>query len=602
MPLHAAVERQLGEMRSLSGVRLPRLRSVSGLFLWVFAGVRELIVEVAAWSAVSALVVLGAVFVTQELFEPGRPLVSGLLLTAVFLALKLAQAVIEYHNLRRRLQVHRAVQAALFLLLNRKLASIAPEGRERLSKGQLKTLLSSDVESIEDFLSAALQQFVPLLVSCMVLVPALCLVSGTAGLVGLAAALFIVPIAMLGAAVIERCQKKAQAEQDKLATAIGEWVKNIRLVRFLGWERAIEGEISGKLGRYIVMSAIRHAATIAVWAISYSWSTIPLLAILLFAAMKQESVSLMEVFSSFWLLDHIVTQLQWIPYSLSMYGAATAGSKRALELLSQPDLSERIQPVPVGELVPLGEPTAIAFRGVTVRRGESAVLDRVDLEISLRQRTAIVGPVGSGKTTLLEALIGELSVSEGRVEAVFPDGRVLPLWRADVLERLRGSVAYSPQQPFLSNASMRLNIDLSGEASLEDVQMAVLSAQLSQDLALFPRGLDEEVGEAGINLSGGQKQRVSLGRAFLSRRPVLVLDDPLSAVDSTTERALMESILATAKGVVIVSHRLAELERCDRVIVLRDGRVAEDGDPKLLARAPESEFSRFLSALEDHGH
>ena len=122
----------------------------------------------------------------------------------------------------------------------------------------------------------------------------------------------------------------------------GSKVKNIRLVRFLGWERAIEGEISGKLGRYIVMSAIRHAATIAVWAISYSWSTIPLLAILLFAAMKQESVSLMEVFSSFWLLDHIVTQLQWIPYSLSMYGAATAGCKRALELLSQPDLSERI--------------------------------------------------------------------------------------------------------------------------------------------------------------------------------------------------------------------------------------------------------------------
>ncbi len=601
IPLHPAVERQLAKIRSMQVDKSPKLRSVWSLFFWVFGGVRDLIREVALWSGLGALVVLGAVFIARELFQPERPVLSSMLLAALFLGLKLLQAVIDFKNVCRRLQVHRGVQAALFLLVNQKLSDLAPAGREQFSKGQLKTLVGSDVESIEDFLSAALQQFVPLMISCVVLLPALWLVSGRAGLVAMGTALLVLPLALIGAWSVEIFQKKAQAEQDKLATAIGEWVKNIRLVRYLGWSSAVEGEVKHQLGRYIVVSAIRHAAVITVWALSYSWSMLPLLALFLFAASQGDSVSLMEVFSSFWLLDHIVNQLQWVPYSLSMYGSAAAGARRIISLLSQPNLSDIIQAAPEGIEPPLGDPQAVVFRGVTVRHNGKAALDSLNLELLFDQRTAIVGPVGSGKTTLLEVLLGELPVSEGSVDVRFSCGRTAPLWRADAFSRLRSAVSYSPQQPFLSNASMRLNIDLSGESSLEDVQMAVMASQLAQDLALFPRGLEEEVGESGINLSGGQKQRVSLGRVFISRRPILVLDDPLSAVDATTEKALMDSILQAAKGLVMVSHRLAELERCDRVIVLRDGAVAEDGDPKLLASAADSEFSRFLLALEEHG-
>lgn len=600
IPLHPAVERQLAKIRSMGVERSPQIRSVWGLFVWVFGGVRDLIREVALWSGIGALVVLVAVFITRELFQPERPVLSSVLLAALFLGLKLLQAGIDFKNACRRLQVHRGVQAALFLLVNQKLADIAPAGRERFSKGQLKTLVGSDVESIEDFLSSALQQFVPLVISCVVLLPALWLVSGTAGLVGMGTALVVLPLALLGAWSVEIFQKKAQFEQDRLTTAIGEWVKNIRLVRFLGWGRAVEREVNDQLGRYIVISAVRHAAVIIVWALSYSWSMLPLLALFLFASSQGESVSLMEVFSSFWLLDHIVTQLQWVPYSLSMYGSAAAGAHRILDLLSQPNLSDALKPAPEGVELPLGEPMAVVFKGVTVRHNHRTALNSLNLELFLDQRTAIVGPVGSGKTTLLEALLGELPISDGEIDVRFSCGRTAPLWRADACSRLRSAVAYSPQQPFLSNASMRLNIDLSGQASLEDVQMAVMASQLAQDLALFPRGLEEEVGESGINLSGGQKQRVSLGRVFISRRPIFVLDDPLSAVDSTTEKALMDAILLAARGLVMVSHRLAELERCDRVLVLRDGGIAEDGDPKQLANRAESEFSRFLLALEEH--
>ena len=149
---------------------------------------------------------------------------------------------------------------------------------------------------------------------------------------------------------------------------------------------------------------------------------------------------------------------------------------------------------------------------------------------------------------------------------------------------------------------MRNNIDLSATTSSDDVNMALLAAQLNEDLATFPRGLEEEVGESGINLSGGQKQRVSLARAFLSKRPFLFLDDPLSAVDPRTEGLLMKSIIEHGRGVLLVSHRLAELERCDRVIVLDNGTIVEDGCPKALACDESSRFSRFLRASETHEH
>ena len=106
------------------------------------------------------------------------------------------------------------------------------------------------------------------------------------------------------------------------------------------------------------------------------------------------------------------------------------------------------------------------------------------------------------------------------------------------------------------------------------------------------------MGETGINLSGGQKQRVSLARAFASQRPIFILDDPLSAVDRQTERALMGEILKATQGLILVSHRLDELQLCDRVLVLKGGRVLEDGSPKTLMLRADSAFNAFLQAAD----
>lgn len=600
--LHPAVARQLRLAHHLDTDRATTLRSKFSLFTNVLSGLRELLIELVWWTVANALIVLAAVLITREVFRTTNSLQAGFILAGIFLVLKILQACIEYRNALRRLQVHRGVQISLYRIINEKLARLAPAGRATISKGQLKTLVGSDVEAIEDFISAALMQWTPVMVSMLVVTPALWYLSGLPGLVALLVAIALIPVAMVGASIVERFQKQAQAEQDKLTTSVGEWVKNIRLVRFLGWGTAIEKEIDHAMWRYILRAALRHTAVLVVWAISYSWSMFPLLAIFALSLTRTQPLNLIEVFSSFWLLDHLMNQLQYIPHSLSLYGSASAGADRVVHLLSQPELQESILPAEDKKVSPGVSPIKLILNDVTVRYGSNDALHHVSVTLLLNERTAIIGSVGSGKSTLLEVLIGELPVSTGHIEVEFSDGSRGPLWRRDVYTALRSAIAYSPQQPFLSNAPMRDNIDLSGTASREEVEMAVYLAQLEDDIALLPHGLAEEVGESGINLSGGQKQRVSLGRAFMSTRSIFVCDDPLSAVDTSTEEQLLQTILPHTSGLIMVSHRLSVLTRCDRVIVLQSGQIVEDGNPAVLAATPNSHVSRFLEALEHHEH
>ena len=484
--------------------------------------------------------------------------------------------------------------------MNTKLIRIAPAGRAKFTKGQLKTIVGSDVGAIEDFLSAALSQFVPLIVSSLILIPAIYMVSGAIGLIGLPILFLVVPIASIGAWLVELTQRRSLAEQDRFATAVGEWVKNIRLVRFLGWSDAVECEVISIMKRVVKWTALRGCVVESVWAVTHSWSTIPLIVIIALSSMQQTPLNLVEIFSSFWLLDSLYSRIQHIPSTLTRYGSAIAGAHRLLGLLSEGDIDQLLEEAPSKSQHLSEAPNRIVLRNLSVTYNGKNALDALYLELRLDQRTAIVGSVGGGKTTLLEVLVGELPPTSGEIFLCFPSGEY-PLWRADIYQQWRGKIAYSPQQPFLSNTSLRDNLDISGSRSAEEVEMAVAASQLNDDLALFPNGLAEEIGESGINLSGGQKQRVSLARAFISKRPILVLDDPLSAVDPRTENLLMDAILEHGKGVILVSHRLAELERCDRVLVLEEGRIVEDGEPRALAQLPESRFSSFLRAVEAHG-
>jgi ABC-type multidrug transport system fused ATPase/permease subunit len=214
--------------------------------------------------------------------------------------------------------------------------------------------------------------------------------------------------------------------------------------------------------------------------------------------------------------------------------------------------------------------------------GESDVLEGVNLEIAAGEIVAVCGPTGSGKTSLLNLLPRFYDPTGGHVRVGGVDTRDL------AIEELRRDVALVTQRPVLFSVTLRENL-LSGreDATWDEVLAACVAAGVDAFAEELPDGYDTLIGERGVNLSGGQRQRVALARALVTGARVVVLDDPLSAVDTLTERRLVKRLRPALEGktVLIATQRLSTVELADRAVVLRDGEIVESGRPAELVRA-----------------
>jgi len=247
---------------------------------------------------------------------------------------------------------------------------------------------------------------------------------------------------------------------------------------------------------------------------------------------------------------------------------------------------------------PRGEgPAALSLRDVTFRYpgAPTPALRHLDLEVSAGALVGVTGPVGSGKSALLRALLGLYPIESG---SVLVDGRPI----AEVADGERADLlGYLPQDPTLFSGSVRDNVALAGAGGRtgdEALDRAIRLSALEADLHAFPRGAETEVGELGVRVSGGQRQRIGLARAIAAAGPwpprVLVLDDPFSAVDVTTEASIVASLRqafgpdvppAHRVTIVLSSHRLAAFPHADAVVVLKDGAVEETGSHAELVAA-----------------
>lgn len=200
----------------------------------------------------------------------------------------------------------------------------------------------------------------------------------------------------------------------------------------------------------------------------------------------------------------------------------------------------------------------------------------VSFKIEPGERVAIVGKTGSGKTTLLNLLLRLYKTPDGALFVGGRDVNTIPL------KELRGAVGAVPQDLFLFSAPLRENIAFgtsTGEASDARIREAAEISRLAADLEKFPGGLDQVIGERGVTLSGGQKQRAALARAVAREPLILALDDALSSVDADTEEEIRARLAAFARGrtTLLVTHRLSMVVDADRILVLDEGRLAEQG-------------------------
>jgi len=302
-------------------------------------------------------------------------------------------------------------------------------------------------------------------------------------------------------------------------------------------------------------------------------------------------------FVSFWLaLLRLSWPLMAIGFVAGIIQRGRAGYSRLADIFdAEPDLESGPLPAPAhvrGEL---------EVRGLSFSYGDQPVLNDVSFHVHAGASLAIVGRTGSGKSTLA-ALLARIHQTPSKT--VFLDG-------VDVcdlpLSTVRASIGYAQQDAFLFSTTVARNLGFSldeteGPEAFRRIRESAADASVLEEIDALPEGFDTVVGERGVQLSGGQRQRVALGRALLRRSPVLVLDDPMSAVDSRTETAILEAIERQKKErtVVLITHRVSAAKRCDEVIVLDAGRVVARGkhDELLAAGGIYATFAEE-QALED---
>ncbi|MDY8023943.1 ABC transporter ATP-binding protein [Paenibacillus polymyxa] len=244
----------------------------------------------------------------------------------------------------------------------------------------------------------------------------------------------------------------------------------------------------------------------------------------------------------------------------------------------QPDVQDAAQPVPVDRL------ESIRMKDVTFRYPTSTIdnLSHVSLELKRGETLGVVGRTGSGKSTLLKQLLHEYPTGSGDI--LISGTRLEDI----AVEQLHSWIGYVPQEQILFSKSVRENIQFGKpRADDDDIMEAIRTAAFDQDLGTLSDGLDTLVGEKGIALSGGQKQRVSLARAFIGDPDILLLDDALSAVDARTEARIIDNIRRKRSGktTLISTHRLSAVEHADRIVVLEQGRIIEEGTHSELLQA-----------------
>jgi ATP-binding cassette, subfamily B, bacterial len=520
---------------------------------------------------------------------------SGLILPGiVLLVLGITEAVL--FRWRRMLSARPTVrvEAAMRDAFYRKLQALPVAFHDHYPTGQLLSRAVSDLSTIRRFLSFTT---VFLLVNTMTFVVGVGVLLVLAWQLGLIIAALAIPLIVLCLLYETRYAKLARRAQDQvgdLATVVEESVLGIRILKAFGR--------SAHLGRQFRRQALelRQTQLAKARTVSLLWASVIALpeialGITLILGIRQvahgsmSAGTLVAFFGTAMGLRWPVDSIGWLLADANEAGAATT---RYFEVMDQPEpITSPAQP-----RRPDRADGLLEFKDVRFRFPESPddLLRGVDLTLHPGETVAIVGATGSGKSTLT-ALVNRLYDVTGG--AVVLDGVDV---REYDLGELRRRVSVAFEEATLFSASVRENVLLGRPTSTDaDVREALQVAQ-ADFVDRLPWGLDTRIGEQGLSLSGGQRQRLALARAVLGRPEVLVLDDPLSALDIHTEaevEAALRSVL-TRTTALVVAHRASTVLLADRVALLADGRIAALGThTELLATVPG--YAALLSSAAD---
>jgi ABC-type multidrug transport system fused ATPase/permease subunit len=451
---------------------------------------------------------------------------------------------------------------------------------DRHATGEVISRATNDIYPVRYFIGWGVVQAIQ---SVMMLIGASIVLLSVNPRLTLFAALAMPPVAILTYVFAHKVfpiSRVVQAKKGHLTEATDEAVVGIEMVQAFGREDDVRERFTGR-AEAVRAETMRQAGIEARFLPGLIFlPSLAIAAVLFFGG--RDAIEGNLTIGQFTLFITLLLQLVWpleaLGWIINLGQRATAAASRSFAWL------DSIEPLPEAahpERLPDG-PLTIRMEGIHFNYGVgSEVLSGVDLEIAPGEIVAVCGATGAGKTTLLNLLPRFYDPTAGRVLIGGVDSRHL------ALTELRGSVALVTQKPVLFSMPLRDNL-LAARPDADWVE--VLAACETAGVAAFvdglPNGYDTLIGERGVNLSGGQRQRVALARALIAESRVIVLDDPMSAVDTETERHLIATLRPAVAGrtVLIAGQRLSTILVADRAVVLRDGRIVENGLPQDLIR------------------
>ncbi len=542
---------------------------------------------------------LGIPLITQRIVDgpiAHRDLSTLPWLVLLVLALGCGEAALFYARRRLIARPAASVEAHLRADIYRKLQRLPVSFHDRYQSGQLLSRASTDVAQVRRWVAFAV---IFLVVNTLIVVIGLGVLFWLAPMLGLVALCCTLPLVLMSYLFESRYKVVARRAQDQagdLTTTVEESVLGIRVLKAFGRGPDLSGRFTARARE------LRNTELAKVKIFALLWAVLIVLPELGIAA--QLAVGAFGIADGTTTIGTVVAAvavsayLRWpvdsIGWLLAETNQTSAAVERIHEVLDAPititsPSAPRALAQPVRGHVRF-EDVRFAYPGA-----DEEVLRGIDLDLVPGETVALVGATGSGKTTLTALVPRLYDVTSGRVTIDGVDVRELHL------DDLRGTIGAAFEEPVLFSASVRENVAL-GDEGLDDtkVREALRVAKAEEFVEALPWGLETRIGEQGMSLSGGQRQRLALARAVVGHPAVLVLDDPLSALDVHTEAEVEGALRRVLHGVtaLVVAHRPSTVQLADRVAMLVDGRIAAIGRHHDLL-ADNAEYRRLLSTMEE---
>ncbi len=479
------------------------------------------------------------------------------------------------HNFYATLRTNTLIIARLNRLLFEQALKLSQRSRQSVNVGDVVNHMSSDSESIAD---------VPMMIgdmgwATMLLTGSVSMLFyylGWTAFIAVAILAILTPITRKIAKNFMHLEDEMMKQRDHRVSLMGQTLQSMRLVKYFVWEKEIAQQI-GVVRNDEVAARKSLAKAEMLSGLSFvAVSTLVLFVALWVHVLRGETLTPALVLTCVSLFGLMQEPIGHLPGVLSRLINAWVSSKRIISFLSADTVNDRV----VTDARFMNGADIIFDKVEYVSDNGNFKLKNLNLSIPKGSTTAIVGEVGSGKTTLLQLILQEYKPTTGAVSVSVED------------------IGYVSQESYIMNATVLENLVMGLEnISEEKIKETLHFTAMERDISHLPGGLMTEIGEKGVNLSGGQKQRLSLGRCYMQNPDIILLDDPLSAVDVHTEKLLVDNLILNAwknKTVVLTTHRLEALEKFDRVIFLNKGVVEADGTLSELIHRSEN-FRTFYS-------